>query len=96
MRAALGPGRQITVVPPPVKADFLCLVEGTHEQSDPDGEQLDFGERYLDVSRNDEPLVEHPVQHVYQSGRAMMGGRKVERHVAANYIARISAAATGQ
>src|SRR5262249_2389944 len=93
--APLSSRRQITVVPPPIKTDFLCLVEGTDEQSDPDGQQLNFGERHLDISRNHKSLVEHTVQNVHQAGRTMMGWRKVERHVAANYIARISAAATG-
>jgi len=37
---------------------------------------------------------EHPVQNVDEAGRAMMGWRKIDGHVAANYIARISSAAT--
>jgi len=41
-------------------------------------------------------LSPHPVEHINKAGRAMMGGRKVERHVAANYIARVLGPATGR
>jgi len=62
--AAFGAGRQVPVVPPPIKTNFLCLVEGTHEEPDANREQLDFGKRYLDVPRNHQPFIEHSVEDV--------------------------------
>ena len=79
---ALPARRQVPVVPPPVEADLLGLVERADEQPDPDGEQLDFGQRHLDVAGDDQPLVEHAIEHVDEPGRAMVGW-KLESHAAA-------------
>src|SRR5436190_2099257 len=46
---AVSPGREVVVVFPPVQADHLRLVDRADDQADTDGEQLDLGERYLDV-----------------------------------------------
>ena len=70
-RGFRGAGRQVAVVPPPVEADLLRFVERTDEQPDANREQLDFGERHLDVAGNDQPLVEDPIENVHQSGGAV-------------------------
>ena len=57
-------GRQFSIVAPPIEPDLLGLVERTDEQPDPDREQLDFGERNLDVTRDHQALVQHPVEDV--------------------------------
>jgi hypothetical protein len=81
-------GRQFAVVPPPVEPDLLGLVERADEQPDSDGKELDLGQRYLDVTRNDESLVEDPVEDVNEAGAAMLRGWKVESHVASDYNSR--------
>ena len=55
------------IVFPPVEADLLGLVDRADEQPDPNGQQLDFGERHLDVAGDDEPLVENAVEDVDQT-----------------------------
>jgi len=40
------------------------------KETDANGQELDFRERNLDVSRNDEALVQNAVKDFYQSGRA--------------------------
>src|SRR5437867_10156900 len=55
---------QVGVVLPPVEADLLRLVDGAHDQTNPDGEQFDFGEGNLDVAGHDQALVENPVEDV--------------------------------
>ena len=72
MRAALAPGDRSPIVPPPVEPDLLRLVERTDQQTDADRQQLDFRERHLDVTGDDEPLVEHAVEDVDQAGRALV------------------------
>ena len=86
---ALGPWRQFPIVPPPVETDLLRLVQRADEQPDPNGQQLDFRKRNLDVACDHEPLVEHPVEHIHKAGGAVMRRRKIESHVAANYIPRV-------
>ncbi len=76
---ARSPGRQVAIVPPPVQTDFLRFVQGADEKTDPDSEQLDFSERHLDVACNDQALVEHPIEHIYESGCAM-GPWELESH----------------
>jgi hypothetical protein len=93
---ALGPRRQFPIVPPPVETDLLRFVQRADEQADTNGEQLDFRERDLDVACDHQPLVEHPVEHVHKAGGAVMRRRKVESHVAANYIARVSGRQLGR
>jgi hypothetical protein len=59
----------VTVVHPPIQADLACLVERTHDQPNPDGQQLDVGERDLDVAADEQPLVEDPVEDLDEAGR---------------------------
>ena len=66
-RQGLLPRRQMMIVFPPVQTDLLGLVDRADEQADPDREQLDFGERHLDVAGHDEPLVQNPVENVDQA-----------------------------
>src|SRR5690606_14472973 len=51
---------------PPVQPDRLGLVNGTDQQANLDGQKLDVGEVDLDVSGNDQPLVQDPIQDVDQ------------------------------
>jgi len=55
------------VVLPPVEAYLLRLVDGADEEADPDGQQLDFGERHPDVTGDDQALVEDPVEDLDES-----------------------------
>jgi hypothetical protein len=64
--------RQIPIVPPPVQSDLLGLVERAHQKPNPDGEKLYLSQRHADIPGNDEPFVEHAVEHVNQSGAARM------------------------
>src|SRR4029079_11821480 len=41
---------QMVIELPPVEAYLLGLIDGADEQPDPDGQQLDFGERHLDIA----------------------------------------------
>src|SRR5882672_5689782 len=66
-RQGLLPRRQMVIVFPPVETNLLGLVDRANEQADPDREQLDFGERHLDVAGHDEPLVQDPVEDVDQA-----------------------------
>src|SRR3954469_11010080 len=54
---------------PPVKANLLGLVDRANQQTNPDREEFDFGERHFDVARDDEAFVEHAVQDVDEPGR---------------------------
>jgi len=38
--------------------------------SNPDGQQLDFGERHVDVVGNHELLIEHAIERGDQTGRS--------------------------
>lgn len=67
--------RQAWVVLPPVHPDLLGLIDGAHEQTNLDREQLNVGEVDLDVAGNDQPFVEHPVEDLDQTGAA---GRRNE------------------
>ena len=53
--------RKIPVVPPPVEADLLRLVQRTDQQANPDGQQLYLSKRDLDVAevfdRGGDPLL---------------------------------------
>src|ERR671933_2405851 len=68
---AVAPGREVVVVLPPVEAYLLRLVDGADDQTDAHREQLDLGERHLDVARDDEPLVQDAVEHVHEAARLM-------------------------
>src|SRR4029450_11434349 len=75
---ALSTWGQIAVVPPPVEADFLRFVERADEQPNPYGQQLDFRQRSLDISRDHQPFVEHSIEDIDQAGGAM--GRELQSH----------------
>ena len=60
------------IVFPPIETDLLSFVDRTDEQPDPNGQQLDLGERYLDVAGDDEALVQDPVEDVDQPGGASL------------------------
>src|SRR5687767_2427575 len=65
--------RQMTVVLPPIETDLLCLVDRTNHQPDADRQQLDFGQRDLDVAGHDQTLVQHAVKHIDKPGVASAG-----------------------
>src|SRR2546427_158707 len=67
-RDTLVAGREVMIVPPPVQPDLLCLVQRAYDQPDADREELDFGERDLDVPCDHEPLVEHSIEHIDEPG----------------------------
>src|SRR5262245_10928581 len=76
----LGP-REVGVGPPPVHADLLRLVDRADDEPDPDGEELDLGEGDPDVARDQQALVEDPVQHVHEARRgAVLVDRQVRPH----------------
>ena len=64
------PGREVTVVLPPVESYLFRLVDRTDHQTDPDRQQLDFRQRDLDVARHDQTFVQHAVEHVNKPGVA--------------------------
>src|SRR5437879_5169904 len=68
---AVAPGRQVVIVLPPVQADLLRLVDRADDEADADGEELDLGERHLDVAGDDEALVEDAVEHVDEAACLM-------------------------
>src|SRR5262249_33265287 len=51
-------GSEVRVVFPPVEPDLLCLVDRADDEPDANREELDFGQRDLDVTRDGEALVE--------------------------------------
>src|SRR5204863_2274087 len=73
-------GREVVVVFPPVEADLLRLVDRADDQPDADGEELYFGERNLDVARDDEPLVEDAIEDVDEPARLVSAELKVAGH----------------
>src|SRR5688572_31445570 len=74
-------GRQMAVVLPPVEANGLRLVDRANHETDADGEQLDFRERHLDISRHDETFVQDAVEDVHQPGvSTARTGCQVGRH----------------
>src|SRR4051812_751148 len=71
----------MAIVLPPVQTNLLRLVDRTDHQSDPDGQEFDFGERHLDIAGDDQPFVEHAVENVDQPGiTALVAGGEVSRH----------------
>jgi hypothetical protein len=60
----------MAIVPPPVEADLFGLVDRADHQPDTDGEQLDFGDRDLDVAGDDQALVEDPIKNVDEAACA--------------------------
>ena len=73
-------GSQVTIVLPPVEPDLLSLVDRANDQPDPDREELDFGERDLDISGDGESLVQHPVKHIDEGAGAMIRRRQIGPH----------------
>src|SRR5262249_2104026 len=71
-RAKLPARRKAPIELPPIEAELLGLVQRADEQPDPDGEQLDFGERDLDVSCDHESLVEDTVENLHEPCRAIV------------------------
>src|SRR6267142_6276425 len=65
---------------PPVEADLLCLVDRTDEQANPDRQELDFRKRYLDISRDDEPLIQDAIEHVDQPSGSSVSLSQWRRH----------------
>ena len=78
-------GRELAIVAPPVEPDLMCLVQRADEQTNPDRQQLDFGQRYLDVTRNHQPLVEHAIEHIDKTRGTMGRRRKVDGHAEGDY-----------
>ena len=53
---------------PPVETDLLSFVDRADEEADADRQQLDFGERHLDIAGDDQPFVEHAIEDVNETG----------------------------
>src|SRR6266850_2571447 len=53
-RQRLLPWREMVIVFPPVETNLFRLVNRANEQPDPDRQQLNFGQRHLDVAGDDE------------------------------------------
>ncbi len=70
----------MTVVPPPVQADLLGLVDRAHDEADADREELDFGERDLDVTGHDQALVEDPIEHIDESAGSAVRCLEIGSH----------------
>src|SRR5262245_6113524 len=62
----------MVIVLPPVEANLFGFVDRADEQSNSNGEKLDFRERHLDVASDHESLVKDPVEHFDQTRRASM------------------------
>src|SRR5207244_5164410 len=77
---AIAPGREVMVVLPPVQPDLLGLVDRADDEADAHREELDLGERHLDVAGDDETLVENAVQHVHQAARLIPSQLKFSSH----------------
>ena len=56
------------VVLPPVEADLLGFVDRTDQKADANRQELDFRERHLDVTGDDEALVEDAIKDFDQAG----------------------------
>src|SRR5438552_5375709 len=78
--SALAPA-EVGIAPPPVHPDLLRLVDGADDEPDADGEQLDLGQGDADVSRHQQALVVHAVQHLHEAGGgAVLVERQVRSH----------------
>ena len=64
------PVREARIVAPPVHADLLGLVDRADEQANLYRQKLDVGEVDLDVSGNDETLVENAIENLDEAGAA--------------------------
>src|SRR6266566_4896206 len=72
--------RQMMIELPPVESDLLRLVDGTDQKTNPDREQLDFGQRYTDIARHHEPFVENAIEHVDQTAGSPVPFHQGRRH----------------
>src|SRR6185503_3085024 len=72
--------RQVVIVLPPVEPNLLRLVDGADEQTDPNREEFDLGQRHFDVARHDETLVEDTIENVNETGRAPVPFIQRHRH----------------
>src|SRR5205814_6229701 len=79
-RERLLAGREMMIELPPIEADLFRLVDRADEETDPDRQELDFGERYLDVAGDDEPLVENPIEDIDQTRGASVPLMQWRRH----------------
>jgi hypothetical protein len=64
-----GAGAEPGISLPPVDADFARGVERSDHQAQLDGKQLDVEQVDLNVARDHQALVEHPLQDVAKVGR---------------------------
>jgi len=64
-----GAGAEPRISLPPVDANFPRRVERCDHEAQLDGEQLDVKQVDLNVARDHQPLVEHPLQDVAKVGR---------------------------
>src|SRR5262249_39184479 len=71
---------QVSVILPPIETDLLRLVDGAHDESNADREQLDFGERDLDVARHDQTLVENSIEYVDEPAGATVRELEICSH----------------
>jgi hypothetical protein len=55
---------QAWIAPPPVQSDLFRFVDGANEEPHLDREQLDVCEIDLDVTGDNQPLVENPIEDV--------------------------------
>ena len=55
------------IVHPPVEANLARLVQRADDQANAYGEQLDFGERDLDISADEQSLIQNPIQDLDES-----------------------------
>src|SRR4029079_16952719 len=81
LQQLLASRREMTVVLPPVETDLLCLVDRADHLTDANRQELDFGQRHLDVACDHQALVEHTIENVHQPGIAAVGTScQVGRH----------------
>src|ERR1700681_2101070 len=72
-RKLVGCDGEVRIVPPPVQADLLRLVDRADQQADTDGDQLDLRQRDANVAGDDQSLVEDSVQNIDQAAGAAIG-----------------------
>jgi hypothetical protein len=48
---------------------LLGFVDGADQETDPNRQELDLGERDLDVARDDQPFIEDSIEHVHETRR---------------------------
>lgn len=69
--------REAGIVSPPVQSDLFRLVDRAYEKANLNREQLHVRQVDLDVSRNDEAFVQHPVENLNEAvaacGNAVLG-----------------------